>query len=564
MNTFIASDMKVLELASTKIDTLINARKSHVKKFFINSLRDGHTNDSIGYLFEKTLEKFDRKDMGQYYTPKQIVEYMISQLEINKDSKILDPSCGCGSFLLNVFDVCKEKYGVNFIRNIFGVDINNDAADMARLCLYKQTEFSDDCLSSIKNNIKTGNSLSSNKILFRSAFDWDTEFSKVMSQGGFDFIIGNPPYVTVRNETDYDASESVYSLITDGRVNAATLMIGRSIGLLRNGGILAFLLPKSILFVDSYAKLRNYLAHNTEIVQIYDLGSKFKDVRGEQFILFIRKVLPNKESKTKICTFKDRAKSLTEQPFVVINQSKLMQMDKYLTFDDPAYYELVDKLSNIGIKLNEAVEGKIFRGIPIGGNHVKEKDVLINGEKVVRGKDISKFKLKDLRYLNVKHYKKFCGSKIDILRHSKIVLQNIFSSESGIIASYDAYKLLSLDTVTNILVKDETQGKYLLALLSSKLINFYVMYAIFNRSRLTMHLDKSYIGLIPFMIPPKDTLNKLIKLIDVIGIHSDSDLKKTQCRAIDKIIYNLYSLKKEEIELIEKATNNMLSKRSIW
>ena len=73
----------------------------------------------IAAFFENSLLEEERKDRGQYYTPKSIVEYMIAQLDIKKDSKIVDPSCGCGSFLLTVFDIFHKKYGANFLNNIY-------------------------------------------------------------------------------------------------------------------------------------------------------------------------------------------------------------------------------------------------------------------------------------------------------------------------------------------------------------------------------------------------------------------------------------------------------------
>lgn len=323
MSMTVVLDAQKLQSVHTKVDALVDSRNKYVKDLFLNSLAQGHSHDSIGYLYEKTLEKFEKKNIGQYYTPKPIVEYMISQLEIREDSTILDPSCGCGSFLLNIFDIYKHKYGVKCVKNIFGVDVNDDAANMTRLCLYAKTGLKDSFLSSIKNNIRTGNSLSSNRVLSKNAFNWHTEFSNIMHNGGFDFIIGNPPYVTVKNDIYFDISESIYTHIVNGPVNAATLMIGRCIELLKDGGVLTFLLPKSILYVDSYAKLRSYLVSNTEILQIYDLGARFKDVRGEQFILFIRKTFPNTKSKTKLCIFTDKKKPLEKQSSIVVGQNLL-------------------------------------------------------------------------------------------------------------------------------------------------------------------------------------------------------------------------------------------------
>lgn len=557
------SGAKTLDDVHVHLNNLVDAHNGHVKEAFINYFNCGHSHESICNLFEQSLQKFDRKDLGQYYTPKTIVEYMLSQLDIRKDSIVLDPSCGCGSFLLTASDIFKEKYGTQFLRNIYGVDINDDATNMTRLCMYMKADFKENYVPVIKQNIKTGNSIVSNRTINRGYFEWKTEFQDVMKDGGFDFIIGNPPYVTLDSNA-FDTSESIYAQIISGPVNAATLMIGKSLDLLKKNGILAFLLPKSILYVDSYARLRNYLALNTEILQIYDLGSRFKDVRGEQFILFVKKAVPDKDSCVKVCVFKDKEKGLLEQPCITVKQNKLAKMDKFLTFDSTAYYEIVAKISGIGMKLTDYVSGRIFRGLPIGGNYTESKGGA-SAEPVIRGKDISKFRLKSLPFLDRETLSSQSQGKIESLKHKKVVLQNIFSAESGAVAVYDSDKILTLDTVTNVIVEDDEQGKYLLALLSSKLVNFYIMYGLFNRSRLTMHMDKSYIGSIPVIANPnKEKLNHLIKIIDFLMKNNNVELRKEKNKEIDEVVYDLYSLTDKEIKMVEEATAKMFSQKSIW
>jgi len=565
MSKLLVCDTKMIDKIQTKFDNLIGTYNSNIKKLFLDFVKRGYTPESIGEYFERSLEEFERKNKGQYYTPKVIVEYIISQLDITEDSKILDPACGCGSFLLTVFDIFKKRFGTHFLKNIFGVDINDNAVNMTRLCLYMNSGFNDNYIDVIRNNIKTGNCIVSRRDIDKNAFDWYQEFSEVMTDGGFDFIIGNPPYITLTKLKDFDPSESIYSKIIDGPVNAATLMIGRSIELLKQNGVLAFLLPKSILYVDSYAKLRDYLSHKAEILQIYDLGSKFRDVRGEQFILILKKRSPDLNKKVKIRVFSDKTSPLSKQSLVEIEQGKLADINRFLTFEEIRYYDIIRKISNIGIKLNEFVNGQIFRGLPVGGNKIKNKKDNIKGEKIIRGKNITKFKIRCPFIIDKNLLKKQSKAKINALRHKKVVLQNIFSSESGVIAAYDPEGILSVDTVTNIIVSDDEKGKYLLALLSSKLINFYIMYALFNRSKLTMHLDKSYLGLLPIVADPdKEKLKRILNIIDSLSEDNDIDSQKTKNKEIDKIVYDLYSLNEREIKLIEEATAKLLSKRSLW
>jgi len=561
------STNKKIEKAKSSFNDLVGYYNNDLKKILINSLSNGHSTETLGKHFELSLERFERKNKGQFYTPRKIVEFILNQLNITKDSKILDPACGCGSFLLTAFDIFKERYNLNFLNNIYGVDINDKAVKMTQACLYMETGFNDEYIPLLKKNIKYGNSIVSNKLLDERAFIWGLEYQSVLQEGGFDFIIGNPPYITFRKNIDYDPTESIYPYIVNGSANAATLMIGRALDLLKNDGILAFLLPKSILFVDSYQKLRKYLIENNVILQVFDLGSKFIDVRGEQCILFIQKRTPLKsKNKTRVRVFKRNNNDITEQPSLLVDQSNFFKLDRFLTFEKKNYYQVINKLSEINVKLKDFVGDKIFRGIPVGGNHVQIQNIKNNeGIKVIRGKNISKFKIRQPYIIDSNLIEKQSKVKINKLKNKKVVLQNIFSSESGIIAAYDTDNLLTLDTVTNILVENDKKGKYLLSLLNSKLINFYLMYGIFDKSKLTMHLDKSYIGLVP-IIDKTDDLKQtqLIKVIDSIIAIDGTDMIKEKLKDIDKLVYEIYLLNKREIAIVEEAVTEMLSGKSVW
>jgi type I restriction-modification system DNA methylase subunit len=192
-------------------------RNTDFNSLFFNSYQSGLTPDEMGRNFELSLERLERKQKGQYYTPKDIVEYIISRLDVKSDSNILDPACGCGSFLLSMFDIFTKKYGTDFIRNIYGVDIKEDAVEMTKACLFLLTGFNDKYKTVLKHNIQVGNSL-----IMKSLFD---EYYPTLYQfDGFDFIIGNPPYITLKKHDDFDPYDPVYSKIINGPVNAASLI----------------------------------------------------------------------------------------------------------------------------------------------------------------------------------------------------------------------------------------------------------------------------------------------------------------------------------------------------
>jgi type II restriction/modification system DNA methylase subunit YeeA len=144
--------------------------------------------------------------------------------------KIVDPACGSGAFLnqalnflleehkiiddiiaeltnmpLRLFDVDKTILE----KNLYGVDINEESIEIAKLSLWLRTAQKGRKLSVLSNNIKCGNSLIDDpKVAGDKAFNWQEEFPEIMQNGGFDVVIGNPPYIFAReNEQPYDETQ---------------------------------------------------------------------------------------------------------------------------------------------------------------------------------------------------------------------------------------------------------------------------------------------------------------------------------------------------------------------
>ena len=220
-----------------------------------------------------------RKAGGVYYTPRYIVEYIVAQtvgklledrtLEEALQLRILDPACGSGSFLIHAFEVVSEHCqqwltdhrdkkkkdwywvegnAVHLTANakrhilretIHGVDIDPQAVEVTQLSLYlkmlegenratlaqEQELFgSDDALlPPLEDNIKCGNSLIASDFsivpedLVRvHAFDWPVQFSAILKAGGFDAVVGNPPWVSLTGKfgNDICSADEIAYLIT--------------------------------------------------------------------------------------------------------------------------------------------------------------------------------------------------------------------------------------------------------------------------------------------------------------------------------------------------------------
>jgi len=508
--------------------------------------------DTLGVLFERLIREQEKKELGQFYTPQEIVSYMVNFLNIQPDSKVLDPTCGCGVFLVTAYNYLRKK-NFDAIKNIFGVDLNDSAAKIARINLWLRNGQDAKSLKVLERNIKVGNSIVKNKFIDSKAFDWRKNFSDILEQGGFDFIIGNPPYVTLKNKRDYDLSETPFSQIANGSANAASLVIARSYELLKSGGIMAFVLPKTLTRVNSYSKLRRFLLHNSKILHILDLGTSFKGVRGEQIVLFIQKPVKGEQvQKNKILI-----QIFDKKNEFYVSQRTFQRYNSFMMFESKAYYNLIEKIK--GENLEEIAN--IFRGISISPNSkLISKSKRNRSVPIIKGNDISKSHYSNKFFTDIKILKGN-SSKLGELRKKKIILQNIFSSEAGIVSSIDKKGNLTFDTVTNIVIKNKSyELDYIYGLLNSKLINFYLMYAIFNKSRLTMHTDKVYLGKVPIK---KIARKEQLKIVKIIRKMNSKNIKKILPK-LDEKVYKLYGITKKEQLKIDASLKQIMSIRSLW
>jgi len=538
-------------------DTLIQNVITKIKEQKIQTLKE----DTLGVLFEKFIREEERKDLGQFYTPQEIVDYIVNFLNPKSTSKILDPTCGCGVFLITAYNFLRQT-NKEAINNLYGVDLNDSATKITRINLWLRNGRNDKSLEILEKNIKAGNSIVEDENLDYLAFNWKSQFSEILDNGGFDFIIGNPPYVTLKNGSDYDLRESVFSQIANGSTNAASLVIAKSYELLKNNGIMAFVLPKTLLRVNSYSKLRDFLLDNTKILHIYNLGNYFKDVRGEQIVIFIEKT-NNREEINKnnvLIRFFEKNRTLSKQKEFLVPQELFRKHNNFLMFENIRYYNLIENINAQGEKLENFAN--IFRGITISPHsNLITKSKTNNTKPIIKGKNISKFKY-DTTYFIRKDKITDKSQKFSQFNKNKIILQNIFSSEAGIIAAIDKSGNINFDTVTNITLKDSRLNeKYLFGLLNSKLLNFFLIYAIYNKSRLTMHTDKVYLGKLPVKVIPKEKQKKVIALVSEL---EKAEEKKQLLKQIDEEVYKIYNINKTEQSLVEQSLKKIMSAKSIW
>ena len=272
-----------------------------------------------------------RKRDGVFYTPQYITKYIVENtvgrlcaekkaelglcqpsLVGNKNKRaqlalleqyrewllsisICDPACGSGAFLNaalqflmtehRLIDEMQAKITGDSIvfqnvensileNNLYGVDINEESVEIARLALWLRTAKPHRKLSSLNNNIKCGNSLISDPaVAGNKAFDWEQEFPQVFAKGGFDVVIGNPPYVRVQNlkSTEVDYYFSTYKT-PSGKLDISTLFIEKGLSLINEKGVVSFISSSQWMQTDYGKNLRGLLSEGW-LYSILDFGS---------------------------------------------------------------------------------------------------------------------------------------------------------------------------------------------------------------------------------------------------------------------------------------------------
>lgn len=211
--------------------------------------------------------------------------------------RIVDPACGSGVFLIMAFDFLKaELLKVNaklaelegkgmagslldpdseiLTNNLFGVDVNSESVEIAKLSLWIKTARRGKVLDSLDANIRVGDSLiEDSSFAYRShGFEWKTVFADIFAEGGFDVVLGNPPYVRMELIKPMKPwLEKRYEVVAD-RADLYAYFFERGIKLLKPGGRLGYISSATFFKTGSGAPLRDFLRKQATIETVIDFG----------------------------------------------------------------------------------------------------------------------------------------------------------------------------------------------------------------------------------------------------------------------------------------------------
>jgi hypothetical protein len=522
-----------------------------------------------GREYENSLDKDFRKQEGIFYSPNYITNYIVNQAVSNfleeqtdkflalQNIKIIDLACGAGAFLLESFDFLLQIYRNDFVdftncvgvenikrhiiaNNLFGVDVDLEAVALTQQQLFLQSGF-------MCHNIKTGNSLIADKTVTEKAFVWETQFAEIMANGGFDVVVGNPPYVVIKGGRfleGYQYPEEAIKYIrkhyqtAEQQVNTYILFVEKAINLINKNALISFIIPNTFLSNEYSKKFRAYILEKTQVVAIYNVGLVFDTATVETLILTLRNSKTKKINKTRL--------KIADQVILI----DLLDIAK-LTTDQKFILHINDQNLPIILKINAnpllAAFAKVSMGISTGDNkkYLSLKATTEKHKKVVSGSEVNRY------YLNKNIYFVYYEPELlDRAREESIFLNNekLISKFVGtkLTFCYDNEQYYVLNTACSVVAKsDEMNIKYLLILLNSKVLDWY-FHLMFSDYRETFPIMKS--GNIESLPIPKISEAEQTVFIEL------ADKMLVLHKKYHKIADNFIELSKSELKLKKIST----------
>ncbi len=343
--------------------------------------------------------KTHRKEQGIYYTPSYIVDYIVKNTvgeyikshtpeEIRK-VRILDPACGSGSFLIRAYKELENYWKVNsdfaqltldseefyskkveiLKNNIFGVDLDSKAVEIAQLNLLLQISERKQRLPLLQTNIKVGNSLIDDPTVSDKAFKWEEKFPEIMKEGGFDIVIGNPPYVRIQTLDKHEAKyfkEKYYS--AKKNYDIYILFVERGFKQLKKGGKLGFILPHKFFEGENGKKIRQFICDSKSIERIINFNSNqiFEGATTYTCLLFLSR-MANKKLLYKEFKLGENFRELEDLSFEEIDIESL-SADPW-NFSSKQVSRILSKLKTNGISFKD-ITSKIFKGSSTGNDDI--------------------------------------------------------------------------------------------------------------------------------------------------------------------------------------------------
>ena len=470
----------------------------YITKYIVENSIKNWLDDKRKELGEDDLPKLNEKDYifdiaKKNYTKnyRKHIEFWQQYREAVRNIKIIDPACGSGAFLITAFefllnynkylddkifdlvgtsDLFSDRTKEILQNNIFGVDLNKESVEITKLSLWLKTADKNKTLASLENNIKCGNSLIDDpEIAGDLAFNWEKEFPEIFANGGFDIVVGNPPYVLCQPSNTSEQTLKFYNgfEVSSYKIDLYHLFFEKGIILSKNNAYISFITPNTYLVNKYNLKLREFILKNTQIKEIINYKNiVFEDANVDVSTIILKKINSSNESIKILLSSKNENKIILEK-----NQNDWLK-DSERIFNLKKEFPI--NFSNC-ISLKEIA--KTYFGI-----QAFDKKSSISSKKenekylpMIDGADIFRYQIaKYNQYFNFIDDNIKSGGDYKVYEKERIVVRQIGKTP---IIGYCGANILTSNTIYNIFsTTDEFDLKYLFTLLNSKLLKKYWEY----------------------------------------------------------------------------------------
>ena len=470
----------------------------YITKYIVENSIKNWLDDKRKELGEDDLPTLNEKDYifdiaKKNYTKnyRKHIEFWQQYREAVRNIKIIDPACGSGAFLITAFefllnynkylddkifdlvgtsDLFSDRTKKILQNNIFGVDLNKESVEITKLSLWLKTADKNKTLASLENNIKCGNSLIDDpEIAGNLAFNWEKEFPEIFANGGFDIVVGNPPYVLCQPSNTNEKTLKFYNNfeVSSYKIDLYHLFFEKGIILSKNNGYISFITPNTYLVNKYNLKLREFILRNTQIKEIINYKNiVFEDANVDVSTIILKKSKYTDENVKILLSSKNENKIVLEK-----------QQNDWLKDDEKIFNlrkEFPINFSNC-ISLKEIA--KTYFGIQafdkkssISQKKENEKYLpMIDGANVFRYQ-FSKYN----QYFNFIDDNIKSGGDYKVYEKERIVIRQIGKTP---IIGYCEANILTSNTIYNIFsITDKFNLKYIFTLLNSKLLKKYWEY----------------------------------------------------------------------------------------
>ena len=448
--------------------------------------------DQLGF---KEEAYFEIKKGTHQNTKKQLLEVLDNYRAWLLQITICDPACGSGAFLNQALDfLIKEHRYIDELKakvlggglilsdientilenNIYGVDLNEESVEIAKLSLWLRTAQPRRKLNDLSNNIKCGNSIIDSKtVAGDKAFNWQEEFPQIFDKGGFDVIIGNPPYGAKLSETVREYITNNF-ISFQSNFDIYTSFIELASRITKESSYSSYIIPVSWQTGDKYNSTRKFIASNLKL----EIGIKLPyDVFKDAYVdtgIYVFNNEKSEEYYSRVLEFGAREKfdtSLIEERNLLLLPSKFwMQLDSLKVVLNPFFYTLQPKIVKDTITLDDISDS--IRGILPNSDDVS--DDYIDGYKKYFTGYLGRYqKSEEFSWVHYSDNLREKPKDYSFFQDERIIIRRLINRQFRIMASLVSDEFVNKKDIYNLKITNHNyEIHYLLALINSKLFSF--------------------------------------------------------------------------------------------